>query len=214
MRANIHPAIRRIVWLIILIGALADVIAAIAFLFNLGPGITLPFTKAALDVGWLFVFGFMWLAVGILLLWWLRPVTGVTDESDNVQRLEAQFRQFQAAQDARLADLDTRLTGLASQLDRLGDLGVRLSGVEKLAQGMRARLERLDDAGAISQRPHDLDSELGSLATTLQDAHRRIDSLGDVNARLDELASQLDALYVTVQDAHRRIDGLEQRSNR
>jgi hypothetical protein len=197
MRASIHPAIRRIVWLIILIGASAVLGAGISFLFNLGPGITLPFTKAALDAGWLFVFGFMWLAIGLLLLWWLRPVPGVFDESNNAQHLEAQLRQSQTA-----------------QLDSLSSFSARLSDVEKAIQGISARLEAQGDAGANSQRPHDLDSELGSLATTIQDAHRRIDSLGDVNARLDNLESQLDALYVTLQDTHRRIDGLEQGNNR
>ena len=242
MRAKIHPAIRRIVWLIILIGAIAALSAMIGFVFNLGPGITLPFTRTALDIGWLLVFGFIWLAIGLMLLWWLRPVTGESDESNNVQRLEAQFMQSQMALDARLADVDARVLGFASQLDGLRSLGGRLSDVEKAVQGMTGRLEELgdvsnrlhelerqpgglhattrdtpahrDDAGEISQRLHDLDSELDNLATTIQDAHRRIDKLGDVNTRLDNLESQLDALYVTLQDVHRRIDGLEQGSNR
>jgi DNA repair ATPase RecN len=242
MRASIHPAIRRIVWLIIIIGAIATLIAAICFLFNLGPGITLPFTRTALDIGWLFVFGLMWLVVGLILLWWLRPVTGESDESNNVQQFEEQFMQSQMAQDAHLADIDARVKGFASQMDSLRSLSAHLSDVGKVVQGITARLEGLsdvsnrlhelerrsggppatvkdtpahsDDAGEISQRLHDLDSEIDNLATTIQDAHRRIDNLGDVNGRLDDLESQLDALYVTLQDAHRRIDGLEQGNNR
>lgn len=232
MRASVHPAIRRIVWLIILIGAIATLSAVIGFLFNLGPGITLPFTRTALDMGWLLVFGLMWLVIGLMLFWWLRPVTGELGEVNTVQRVEAQFLQSQTAQDARLADIDARLKGLsaglsdvesvvqnvAARLEAWGDVSNRLHEVEARSGGPQGTVNDTRaqgaDAGESSQRLHDLDSELGNLATTIQDAHRRIDHLGDVNTRLDGLESQLDALYVTLQDAHRRIDALEQGDNR
>src|SRR5712691_5563943 len=73
MRTEIHPAVRRITWLMIVVGAGTTLVSIVYLLFNLGPGVMLPFTKTALDTGWLAIFGLLWLVSGVLLLWWLRP---------------------------------------------------------------------------------------------------------------------------------------------
>src|SRR5262249_19573492 len=96
------------------------------------------------------------------------------------------------------------------------NLGTRLDDLVKTVQTMNLQL-----SGATSRiKPQiinetafnrvDLDHELGTLTTLIQDAHGRLDNLDGVDSRLHELESQLDALYVTLQDIHHRIDGLEE----
>ncbi len=224
MRAELHPAARRITWLIIVIGAIAALVAVVYLLFNLGPGITLPFTRTALDTGWLLIFGLMWFVLGLMLLWWLRPLP---HDAEHGQSDAKQVAPFQAEQARHLTDLGTRINGLESQIETIGG---RLNSLESAIQSISERLGKLDDvrrlrattneksAGGggsdeVTSSLRDLDSELGSLATSIQDAHTRIDSLGDVSSRLHEVESQLDALYVTLQEAHRRLDSLEQVEN-
>src|SRR5712691_5402971 len=64
MRTEIHPAVRRITWLMIVVGAGTTLVSIVYLLFNLGPGVMLPFTKTALDTGWLAIFGLLWLGPG------------------------------------------------------------------------------------------------------------------------------------------------------
>ncbi len=238
MRAEIHPAARRLTWLIIVIGAVAALIAAFYLVFNPGSGIALPFTRTALDVGWLLVFGAMWLVVGVVMLWWLRPTAGPGTEGSSAREFGDQVAPVQMAQDAHFEQIDARIKSLTSQIEDLNRSTARLDDLERTVEGISARLAGLEDlssrlnglerqvnsshvtaqdqaAHALGgKEPHDLDAELGSLATAIQDAHARIDNLGDVATSLRDLESQLDALYVTLQDMHRRIDGLEQIDSR
>ena len=216
MPTDIHPGGRRIVGLIIVIGAGAVLIALVYTLFNLGSGVTLPFARTPLDIGWLLAFGLMWLIVGVLLWWWLRPGSGASDPGETLQQLEkrlTQFQQLQTAQtthEGRLAELDHRLQGFD---DKLENLSARLADLDKAFQRLSVRLERLDTAdtpGMTGNRALDLDHEVDNLATSIHDAHTRLDSLSDVNSRLDDLTSQVDSLYVTLQDVHQRLDGIEE----
>ncbi len=218
MRAEIHPAARRITWLTVIIGAVAVITAILYLLLNLGPGIALPFTRTLLDTGWLLIFGLLWLVVGVLMLWWLRPVS--TEVNDNGRQFDQQLAQIQTAQNAQISEINTLLKRQDSQLEQMS---ARLTDLEKALKGIQLEVQNeaskpratVKDSLAETAANHlrDLDNELGSLATTIQDAHTRLDTLGDVNSRLHELETQLDDLYVTLQDAHRRIDGLEQVSN-
>src|SRR3989442_184257 len=108
MRSDVHPAARRITWLMIIVGAIAVLIAFAYWLFNVGPGVMLPFTRTAFDVGWLFMFGLLWLAVGLLFLWWLRPTAGESEGSEHIRLPAKQTAQFEAALDPRLADINAR----------------------------------------------------------------------------------------------------------
>jgi hypothetical protein len=176
MQANIHPATRRIAWLVVVVGAAATCASVIYSRLNLGQGILLPFTGSPLDSGWLFVFGLLWLVTGVLALWWLRP----------------------SAED-----------GVASpDINRLAQTEARLVVLEKAIQAISPKLKTPNGSVNPPDQLHELNLELDSLGTSIQDIHRRLDELRDVNARLDELALQLDALYITVQDAHKRIDDL------
>ncbi len=176
MRTEIHPAARHITWLVIVVGGITALVGLAYLVFNLGPGISLPFTRTALDAGWLLVFGLMWFVVGLVMLRWLRPTSPATVLTDDRARKIDEI-------EIRLQNLETRLTALEHTLPKV----------------------RMD----TGPDPRDLDNELGSLATTIQDAHTRLDDLGDVNHRLHDLESQLDQLYVTLQDAHRRLDEIE-----
>jgi hypothetical protein len=211
MRAEIHPAARRITWLVIAIGALAVIIASIYFLFNLGAGIALPFTRTPLDVGWLLIVGLLWFAVGLIMLWWLRPVADQI-ERDNAQPITQPAAPMQPVDDTRL---DSSIANLGQQIEQLG---ARLNDVDQQVTSVQERLKTSPTASSVQAKDgnplRDLDNELGSLATAIQDAHTRLDGFGDVHDRLSELESQLDALYVTLQDAHRRLDSLEQVSSR
>src|SRR5262249_20048389 len=75
MRTDMHPATRRIVWLIIAIGTIT-VLAAIL----------MPIFSAAnpLDSTTPIILGLLWIIVGILLMRWLRPMAEEADETDNV----------------------------------------------------------------------------------------------------------------------------------
>ncbi|MEP7288769.1 MAG: hypothetical protein ABI947_23705 [Chloroflexota bacterium] len=181
MRTTIHPAARRIVWLIITIGAVATLVAIVYILFNLGSGITLPFMRTALDIGWLFVFGVMWLIVGLILWWWLRPIPGLSDDAETIQ-------QWQAALNKRLTELETRLNtpqpiiqttpDAAEIIKRLDSLDKEVDSLATTIQDAHVRLNSLDD---VTSQLHDLDTQLDSLYVTLQDVHRRIDSLEQAN---------------------------------
>jgi uncharacterized membrane protein len=211
MRTDIHPAARRITWLIILVGGLVTFVALVYLLFNPGTGVAIPFARTTLDIGWLLIFGLMWFVIGLMLLRWLRPVAAGAADSEISQQLEKKFAQFQTTQDARLADLDARAKTLGGQLERMD---ARLRDLETQLNSAQAGLREKITRSSASSEARDLDNELGSLATAIQDAHTRLDDLGDVSSRLYDLASQLDTLYVTVQDAHRRIDAIEQASHR
>lgn len=220
MRPGVDSVSRRLIWLIIAIGALASLGALLNGLFTSGSGISLPFTRTPLDGGWLFVFGLMWLIVGVTLFFWVRPVALQTDADEPLHELEnlleKRFAEFQSAQELRLTELQAQVKRLEAQLasqhnnptvtDTLDSIGKRLAALESSVERTNSRIERISvaNAGALN-----VDHELGNLATTLQDVHERLDNLSDVHSRLDDLTSQVDALYVTLQDIHHRLDVIE-----
>ncbi len=191
MRIEIHPAARRITWLIIVSGGLAALIAIYFLVFNPGPGISLPITRTALDAGWLLILGLAWFVIGLLMLRWLRPTGSIVAPADEKTR--------------QLADLDTLNT-----LDaRIRSLETQISATETRLSSLERTLQIVQPRGKTANPQRDLDNELGSLATAIRDLHTRLDDLGDVNHRLHDLESQLDQMYVTLQDAHRRLDEIE-----
>ncbi len=174
MQTRLHPAVRQIAWLVVVIGLVATLIAAITLLFKLGPGIVLPLTTSPLDAGWLLIFGLLWLITGAFILVWMQPETGAVDDYNS------RFAQHET----RLTDLDkalqaiqTRLDTLerpANQTDPLRELTLELDNMGAAIQDMQ---RRLDDVRGVNAQIDDLKSQLEALYVTLQDVHYRIDSL-------------------------------------
>lgn len=118
--------------------------------------------------------------------------------------------------------IDALQQELHSRLDPLGDLNSRAAKLDETlialhtdVDHLRHRLDQWDDqTDRLENAPastRELDAELSTLSTGIQDAHKRLDRLGDAANRVQWLEKQLDGLYVTLQDLHRRIDGLEKR---
>jgi prefoldin subunit 5 len=212
MRTEIHPAVRRITWLMIVIGAGATLVAVSYFLFNLGPGVMLPFTKTALDAGWLAIFGLLWLVSGVLLLWWLRP------EGPSIARTELSPNKQMAEniQDLmkRLSSMEETVQRLNTQIGDSGDLADRMTKFDQALEQQKRFVAASKQAPVNGSDSRVLDHELDNLGTALQDVNKRLDKVDDVANRVHDLDTQLDALYVTLHDVHQRIDSLEQTVSR
>src|SRR5262249_41555816 len=122
MRTEIHPAARRITWLMIVIGAGATLVSIVYGLFNLGPGVMLPFTKTPLDTGWLAIFGLLWLVSRVLLLWWLRPEEMIAARAEpsrdkQITAIESRLQKLEA----QVGTQDTTIQNLKTWFDELGE---------------------------------------------------------------------------------------------
>jgi hypothetical protein len=169
----IHPAARRMAWLVVIVGAVATSIAAIYSRLDLGQGIVLPFTKSALDSGWLFVFGLLWLITGVLALWWLRPATVQSDDANRLPQYDSRLIALEKA----IQTINTRLkapNSVVGPSDSLHELNLEL---DNLGTSIQEVHRRLDDLGDVNSRLDDLASQLDAMYITVQDAHKRIDDL-------------------------------------
>jgi hypothetical protein len=169
----IHPAARRMAWLVVIVGAVATSTAAIYSRLDLGQGIVLPFTKSALDSGWLFVFGLLWLITGVLALWWLRPAAVQSDDANRLPQYDSRLIALEKA----IQTINTRLkapNSVVGPSDSLHELNLELDNLGTSIQDVH---RRLDDLGDVNSRLDDLASQLDAMYITVQDAHKRIDDL-------------------------------------
>ncbi len=166
MQTRLHPATRRLAWLMVVVGVGVTVLSGIALLSNADSGIVLPFTKSALDAGWLFIFGLAWLVTGILALWWLRPTTGEPDYEARLIALEKAVQKISTRLEAWQA--------APNSPDQLHKLDLELDGFGTTLQDTNRRLDELSD---VNTRLDDLASQLDALYVTVDDAHRRIDQI-------------------------------------
>lgn len=173
----LHPAARRMAWLLVIVGAAATVTSLIYTRLDMSQQIALPFTKTPLDSGWLFIFGLLWLITGVLALWWLRPSASVGSEAENpLAHFEARLTALEKTLQTMRTPLKTPATSPKTTLldDPLHELNLEL---DNLGTSIQEVHRRLDDLRDVNSRLDDLASQLDAIYITVQDAHKRIDDL-------------------------------------
>ncbi|SRR5258706_11603862 len=168
MGTNMHPATRRIMWLIIAIGIITVLAAVI-----------MPFLKIGnpQDSTAPFILGSLWIIVGILLMRWLRPIAEEADETDTIVDSLNHIN-------ARLDAMEKTLHGLQAQPEGPNAMITRLDHeVENLATTVQDAHKRLDSLGDVNSRLNELETQLDSLYVTLHDTHKRIDDLEQAGNR-------------------------------
>jgi hypothetical protein len=198
MQSGMYPFARRLTWLIIVVGGVAVFISMVYLLVKPDTGIVLPITRTALDAGWMLVGGLVWLGLGAIILSWLKadrdnsatsqPITQTAIDDTRLNELAT-----------RVQNLDTRLADLVTTVQHMNTQLASVAGPSKPKAITDPALNR-----------GDLDHELGTLTTLIQEAHARLDKFDGIDSRVHDLDSQLDSLYVTLQDIHHRIDSLEE----
>lgn len=169
MEPEMHPAIRRITWLIIAIGAITILTAVVMPLLNV---------RTPLDGSSTFILGLLWLVVGALLMRWLRPTPRVPTAGENVEdsliqlnmRLDTMERTLQSIQAKINEPSNVRLDSLDYELD-------------SLATTVQDAHKKLDDLGDVTSRLRELETQLDSLYVTLHDTHKRIDDMEQAGKR-------------------------------